>query len=64
MSNFRSSRAWDDMQVTISAARVPASSAPQWTTYNDLCAQAAREALEIAESLKAEEEAHDGKELA
>lgn len=34
MSNFRSSRAWDDMQVTISAARVPASSAPQWTTYN------------------------------
>jgi len=22
------------MQVTISAARVPASSAPQWTTYN------------------------------
>jgi len=31
---------------------------------HDLCAQAAREALEIAESLKAEEEAHDGKELA
>ena len=31
---------------------------------HDLCAQAAREALEIAESLKAEKEAHDGKELA
>lgn len=34
MSNFRSSRAWDDMQVTITTARVPASSAPSWTTYN------------------------------
>ncbi len=31
---------------------------------HDLCAQAAREAFEIIESLKAEEEAHDGKELA
>ena len=27
---------------------------------HDLCAQAAREALEIAESLKAEKEAHNG----
>ena len=31
---------------------------------HDLCAQAAREALEIAESLKAEEEANNGKESA
>ena len=31
---------------------------------HDLCAQAAREAFEITESLKAEKEAHDGKESA
>ncbi len=31
---------------------------------HDLCAQAAREALEIVESLKAEKEANNGKESA
>lgn len=34
MSNFRSSRSWDDMQVTISLARVPAVNAPNWTTFD------------------------------
>ena len=34
MSNFRSGKAYDDMQVEISLAKVPASSAPTWTTYN------------------------------
>ncbi len=34
MSGFRSQRAYDDIQVTISLAKVPASSAPTWTTYD------------------------------
>lgn len=34
MSNFRSGKAYDDIQVEISLAKVPASSAPTWTTYN------------------------------
>lgn len=33
MSNFRSSRGYEDIQVFISTARVPASNAPTWTTY-------------------------------
>lgn len=33
MSNFRSSRGYEDIQVVISTAKVPASSAPTWTTY-------------------------------
>lgn len=34
MSGFRSQRAYEDIQVAISLAKVPASSAPTWTTYN------------------------------
>jgi len=34
VSNFISSRAYDDMQVEISLAKVPASNAPTWTTYS------------------------------
>lgn len=34
MSNFRSSRGYEDIQVTISLAKVPAGNAPTWTTYN------------------------------
>jgi len=48
------------IQLLYNASRM----APLTANDHDLCAQAAREALEIAESLKAEEEAHDGKELA
>ena len=48
------------IQLLYNASRL----APLTANDHDLCAQAAREALEIAESLKAEEEAHDGKELA
>jgi len=48
------------IQLLYNASRL----APMTANDHDLCAQAAREALEIAESLKAEEEAHDGKELA
>ena len=34
MSTFRSSRGYEDIQVFISTAKVPASSAPTWTTWN------------------------------
>lgn len=33
MSNFRTSRGYEDIQVFISTARVPAVNAPSWTTY-------------------------------
>ena len=48
------------IQLLYNASRM----APLTANDHDLCAQAAREAFEITESLKAEKEAHDGKELA
>jgi len=48
------------IQLLYNASRL----APLTANDHDLCAQAAREALEIAESLKAEEEANNGKESA